>query len=195
MFVAGNDEIVILPAMQTRRINLTGTFFSGLAFWLMGPGCIPGSVSGDSPDGGMTMVTTALACSQTPSGCLCATREDLPDDLSTCSRASVATHVGEHGVCCGNADLCTCEAFVCRSDGDLGFCQCGPTASIPTALVASATDACPGTAGQKCCLNTETRVCVCSAADCEGGAMMVTSCTLATVAVCGSQQQSPATCK
>jgi hypothetical protein len=207
MFVARQREIVILPAMETRRINFlrtaVGGLVSGLAFlptvfWTflaMGPGCIPGSVSGDSPDGGTTAVMTALACSQTPSGCLCATRDDLPDDLSACSRASVAAHVGEQGICCSNADLCACEGFACKSDATLGFCQCGPMASFPAALVASASDSCPATAGQKCCLTTETRVCICSAGDCDSGAMLVPSCTLASVAVCGNQQQSPASCK
>ena len=140
-------------------------------------------------------VTTALACSQTPSGCLCATREELPDDLNACSRSSVATHSGEVGLCCGNAELCICEAFACKSDGSVGFCQCGPTISFPTTLEGPAIDACPSAAGQKCCLTTETRVCTCSAADCDANAMTVSSCTLDTVVQCLTQQQSTMSCK
>jgi len=185
--------------MNFRRMVADGAvsgLVSGVALIVMGSGCIPGSVSEESPDGGRTStVTTGLACSQTPSGCLCADREALPDDLNACSRSSVATHSGEVGVCCTADQLCSCESFACKSDGDLAFCQCGPTISFPETLVASSIDACPASATQKCCLSPETRVCVCSAADCDSGAMMVASCTVATVAVCQTQQRSTMSCK
>jgi hypothetical protein len=174
-------------------VSRLALIFIGL---VMGSGCIPGSVSEDSPDGGRTsMVTTGLACSQTPSGCLCADREALPNDLNACSRTSVATHSGEQGVCCANDQLCGCEAFACKNVADLAFCQCGPSISFPATVVGSASDACPSAPGQKCCLTPDTRVCVCSTADCDGAAMMVSSCTVATIAVCQTQQRSTMSCK
>ena len=140
-------------------------------------------------------VRTAAACSQTPSGCLCAGREDQPGDLAVCSGSSVAVHNGEMGACCGTVDLCTCDAFACKSDAALGFCQCGPSASIGATIEGPAIAACPGTAGQKCCLSADTRVCICSAADCESGTTAVPSCALSVVAVCGDGQQSATSCK
>ncbi|HET6149276.1 MAG TPA: hypothetical protein VFH68_17190 [Polyangia bacterium] len=202
--------------MDIRRIDFRRMVVSGLAFFVIGPGCIPGSVSGNAPrdagnnvppDGGNTAVTTPLACSQTPSGCLCASRDELPDDLAACSRTSAATHSGEQGLCCGTDDLCTCEAFACKSDTSLGFCQCGATLSFPPTLVGSAIDACPASAGQKCCLTVDrvtvgdggvsegARVCICSAADCDSAATTVSNCTLDAVARCPSPLTSTISCK
>jgi hypothetical protein len=212
MFVASKDQIAILAAMDTQRVKIrrafgaaagiavgmttVGVLSSGFALIVAAGGCIPGSVSGDSPDGQTTTVKTSLACSETPSGCLCASRPDQADDLTACSGTSVAVHGGEQGVCCGVADVCTCDAFACRSDLALGFCQCGSLASFGAALDGPAIAACPGAgAGDKCCLSTDTRVCICSSVDCEGGATVVPSCTLAMVAVCGADQQSSVSCK
>jgi hypothetical protein len=200
MPVACNLQIDILRAMETQRSYFrqmtAGALISGLSFILLATGCIPGSVSGDSPDGQTMTVKTALACSATPSGCLCASRNDQPGDLNACNGSSVAVHGGEQGVCCSGADLCACDAFACRNDATLGFCQCGSTASFEATFDGPAITACPSPAvGQKCCLSTDTRVCTCSGLDCEAGTTMVASCTVAMVSVCGTQQQSATSCK
>src|SRR5262245_39377372 len=93
-----------------------GAWIVSSAMAIAGAGCIPGSVSGtSSPDGGggppTTNVETPLACSQTPGGCLCVARAAEAEDVNACSAMSVATHAGEMGGCCGNADLCTCDSF------------------------------------------------------------------------------------
>jgi hypothetical protein len=204
MFVARVSPIDILPAMGTPRVNfrrrtvpvfvLEATL--GLAFIATGIGCIPGSVSGEFADGSTTTVTTALACSQTPSGCLCASRDEQPGDLSTCSGSSVAVHGGEQGVCCGNADLCTCDAYACKSDAALAFCQCGPTGAFGAALQGAASASCPAPdTGQKCCQSADTHVCICSTADCEMGTTVVPNCTVAVAGVCDGQRQSASSCK
>jgi hypothetical protein len=126
---------------------------------------------------------------------LCASRDGEPDDLSVCTSSSVAIHSGEQGICCGNADLCTCDAFACRADAALGFCQCSPTAVFGAAVQGAALAACPSAAGQKCCLSAETRVCICSAAECESGTTSVANCTVAMAGACPSSQQSATSCK
>jgi hypothetical protein len=198
MLVARKPQIAILAAMETRRMyfrrTTVGALVLGFTLIAAGAGCIPGSVSGESPDGGQTMtVKTALACSTTPSGCLCASRDDQPDDILACSESSVAVHAGEQGLCCGNADLCTCDAFACKSNSELGFCQCSASAMI--AMDGPSVAVCPAAAGQKCCLSKDTRVCVCSAADCDSGTMGVSNCTVTAVATCGLQQPNPSSCK
>jgi hypothetical protein len=171
--------------------TLLGCIF-GLAFIATGAGCIPGSVSGGSPDGQTTPVTTALACSATPSGCLCASRNEQPGDLLACSTSSVAVHAGEQGVCCGNATLCTCDAYICKADTSLGFCQCGATAALSANLTGAGVASCPADAAQKCCLLADTHICTCSANDCEGAATSVASCTVGMVAVCDGDGGTPA---
>src|SRR3954469_12443669 len=171
--------------------TLLGCTF-GLTFIATGAGCIPGSVSGGSPDGQTTPATTALACSATPSGCLCASRNEQPGDLLACSTSSVAVHAGEQGVCCGNATLCTCDAYTCKADTSLGFCQCGATAALSANLTGAALASCPADAAQKCCLLADTHVCTCSANDCEGAATSVASCTVGMVAVCDGDGGTPA---
>lgn len=141
-------------------------------------------------------VSTAFACSETPSGCLCASRPDQPGDVTACNGPSVAVHNGEQGVCCSSADLCGCDTFACKSDPGLGFCQCGPPASFGAALDGPAIPACPSAgADQKCCLSTDSRVCICSTLDCEAETTVVSTCALAMVAVCGADQQSATSCK
>lgn len=188
--------------METRRSifrhgivsTLLGCTF-GLTFIATGAGCIPGSVSGDSPDGQTTPVTTAVACSATPSGCLCASRDPQADDLKTCSGSSVAVHAGEQGVCCGNTDLCTCDAYTCKADSALGFCQCAASGAISSTLTGSGSASCPADPAQNCCLLADTHVCTCSTNDCEGAATSVSSCTVAMVAVCDGQKTAATSCK
>ena len=184
----------------TILVTILAQLLAQIVAWtsvLAGAGCIPGNVSGtNTPDGGAVVGVRLLACSQTPSGCLCAAREAQPDDVVACSTSSVATHSGEQGSCCGSADLCTCDSFACKSDSTLGFCQCGPAADIPAALEGAAAAGCPTPgAGQKCCLTAESRSCVCSTSDCDSGAMTVANCTVALVSTCGPDQTSPASCK
>ena len=175
-----------------------GAWIVGSAMVMAGASCIPGTVSGtNTPDGGApTINIVALACSQTPSGCLCVSRDGQPGDLNDCNSTSVATHTGEQGGCCGNADVCTCDAFACEADTTLGFCQCGLTAELPAVIAGAATGACPTPgAGQKCCMAMDTRACICSASDCDSGAMMVPNCTVALVQTCPADQKSATSCK
>jgi hypothetical protein len=174
--------------------TLLGCTF-GLMFIATGASCIPGSVSGESPDGQTTSVKAAVACSATPSGCLCVSRDEQAGDLLACTGTSVAVHSGEQGVCCGNTDLCACDAYTCKSDATLGFCQCGPTGALSASLTGPGMASCPADATQKCCLLADTHACSCSASDCDGGATMVASCTVAMVAVCDAPKVTAATCK
>ena len=174
--------------------TLLGCTF-GLTFIATEAGCIPGSVSNDSPDGQTTPVVTAVACSATPSGCLCASRDEQPGDLLACSGSSVAVHGGEQGVCCGNATLCSCDAYTCKADAALGFCQCAATGALSADLTGAGIASCPTDAAQKCCLLADTHVCTCSTNDCEGSATSVASCTVGMVAACDGGTPPATSCK
>lgn len=145
---------------------------------------------------GTTPTTSgSLACSGTPDGCLCATRAAMANDVDTCSPTSVATSPGST-VCCRLGDLCTCSVYACKASEEMSFCQCGAPSAFPSALIASiASTSCPTMASQKCCLTPDPPRCICSDADCDGGAMMVASCTSDMVAACPTGMQMAASCK
>jgi hypothetical protein len=151
--------------------------------------------SGGSGSGGASG-PVALSCSGTPAGCICADRDSQATDLASCSTSSVAKNIGEQGACCQGADLCACDSYACKSDASLGYCQCARTSDIPGTLQGAALSDCPApAAGQMCCFSADTHSCVCSAVDCDAGAMMVANCALAMVTVCGADQQVASSCK
>ena len=173
-------------------------FLIGLA--AVGAGCESSSAAGPGGRGGTSGTGSGgsgvLSCSGTPTGCLCIGGDSEPGQLTSCSMSSVVTSEGQQGVCCQGPILCYCDAYLCKHDMNAGYCECG-TAFVVNMDVANGmvVQACPApTAQQKCCFLESAGTCTCSTLDCED-ATPVPSCSLATVTLCQSDEQSLNACK
>jgi hypothetical protein len=171
---------------------------------LIGGACLTESGAGngggggsDGGDAGRERAGNGTACSPVPSGCFCQDSQAEPGTLDRCSTSSVVQAGGEQGLCCDSSPFCFCDAFVCRYDAALKYCQCGTSFSVTMIVQGTIVSECPAPApSERCCLSSDTqgkKLCTCSSMDCDASTA-VARCALADVAVCGAGEEVIAAC-
>lgn len=85
----------------------------------------------------------------------------------------------DDGLCCQDADLCTCLSRACASDQN-GRCRCGPEFVFDFEAEDTRTPRCEPPPGGQCCEDPTAGMCSCVDA-CDEGEIVVASCSVENV--------------